>query len=216
MKESLSALIDNEASEIEVHRLLRRLESDDGLRPSWIAFQQVRAVVRGDGVISSSLHLALNERIRQAIENEIDSEEGHGETRPLRSPVSARKYYASAAGLAVAASLVIAVFVGLNVGQDESSLTSVKGTDPALVDTSRANASIVDAEIVDAGIVDAGPALADRGQPGFESDTFDSGELRELDDEKQRQLRAYLNEHDRMARMNPNVRTVLFDQPKGK
>lgn len=201
MKESLSALIDNEASEIEVHRLLRRLESDDELRPSWIAFQQVRAIVRGDSVISSSLHVTLNERIRQAVE----SEECHSETRPLRSPVRARRYYAPAASLAVAASLVIAVFVGFNVGQDESARTSPKVTGPDLVDSNRAS------------VVEAEPVLAGRGQAaGFERDTFDSGELRELDDEKQRQLRAYLNEHDRMARMNPNVRTVLFDQPKGK
>ncbi|MEX0942091.1 MAG: hypothetical protein WD002_06040, partial [Pseudomonadales bacterium] len=60
------------------------------------------------------------------------------------------------------------------------------------------------------------PVVAGPDQQEFMSATFDSGELRELDDERQRQLRAYLNEHDRMARMNPNVRTVLFNQSEGK
>lgn len=196
LRESLSALIDNEASEIEVHRLLRQLESDDGLRPSWINFQQVRAIVRGEKVISSSLHFALNARIREA----IDSEESHGGSQSLTSS-SPRKYYAPVAGLAVAASLVVAVLVGFNVGQEN---TAVTGKGQNLVDSGRAR------------VIDTEPVVAGPDQQEFMSATFDSGELRELDDERQRQLRAYLNEHDRMARMNPNVRTVLFNQSEGK
>ena len=34
-KESLSALIDGEASEIEVHRLVREFDSDSSLATSW-------------------------------------------------------------------------------------------------------------------------------------------------------------------------------------
>lgn len=40
-------------------------------------------------------------------------------------------------------------------------------------------------------------------------------ELKALDGNKQRQLRAYLREHDQMVRMNPNTRTVMFESLNG-
>jgi hypothetical protein len=41
-------------------------------------------------------------------------------------------------------------------------------------------------------------------------------ELVELDEEKQRRLRAYLNQHDRMSRMNPGKRFVNYKETSKK
>ena len=67
--ESLSALIDNEASEMEVHRLLKHAESDPEIRESWRRYQLVRSVLKGDPDINP--HIDLSQRISAAIGQEI-------------------------------------------------------------------------------------------------------------------------------------------------
>jgi len=181
-KETLSALIDGEASEIEVHRLLRQLAVDDSLRPSWINYLQVRTVVRGEKVIDTERHLDLYRRISAAIVDEEDYA-----LSPGGPSVPLRRLYKPAAALAVAASLVVAVFVGMN-------LTTAPGTGDEIA-VSRPEATPIESQA--AGLIEPeSPQL----------------ELKELDEEKQRQLRAYLNLHDRMARMNPNARTVIYEE----
>ena len=84
-KESLSALIDGEASEIEVHKLLRHVKSIEGeagsispetedLHRSWARYQEIRSVIgpagsKADGHsrMVASQHLALRLRISEAI-----------------------------------------------------------------------------------------------------------------------------------------------------
>jgi hypothetical protein len=56
------------------------------------------------------------------------------------------------------------------------------------------------------------------GNPVYQFDkqlANDQTDLKALDEDKQRQLRAYLRQHDQMARMNPNARTVIYDVPEG-
>ncbi len=70
-KESLSALVDGEASEIEIHRLVREFKSDDTLVPSWIVYQQIRSVVRAErSSLGSRKQRQLFGRISQAIQIE--------------------------------------------------------------------------------------------------------------------------------------------------
>ena len=49
------------------------------------------------------------------------------------------------------------------------------------------------------------------------NDSVDSqiAELVELDEEKQRQLRAYLKQHDRMSRMDNNPQLVKYKEHAG-
>jgi len=178
-KETLSALIDGEASEIEVHRLLRQLAADDSLRPSWINYLQVRAVVRGEKVIDTGRHLDLYRRISAAIVDEEDYA-----LAPADPSIPMRRFYKPAAALAVAASLVVAVFVGMNLAPGTGDEVAVSRPEAATIEP----------------------------VPAIEPESSQL-ELKELDEEKQRQLRAYLNLHDRMARMNPNARTVIYEKP---
>jgi sigma-E factor negative regulatory protein RseA len=190
LKESLSALIDGEASELEVHRLLRQFGADETLRPSWMSYLHVRTVVRGESVLSREQHLALHEKISTALEDE--------ETYAHAPASSAQRFYRPA-GMAIAASVLVAVVAVFT-------FNSTQVEDPGQVTADTAAGTIAPAPTarpVDGQLVSTGPE---------ELPQID--ELKELSEEQQRQLRAYLNRHDR-SRLNPNVRTVIYDESKG-
>lgn len=110
-KETLSALIDNEESEIELHRLSREFNKDDSLRRSWAAYQQIRAVARGDS-LNRSLAPADHEALQQRISEAIAQEESYGLT-PTASVTVVSKKRVLTTGLAIAASLVVAAAIWL-------------------------------------------------------------------------------------------------------
>jgi len=193
LRETLSAFIDGEASEIEIHRLLR--QGDDDAR-SWVHYQQIRAVISGDGVLSAERHETLRDRIRQSIGEEETFDERPGFASPLVRIRSAVSTYAKpAAAFGVAASLFVAVIVGFDMNRDIDGSNQPGG---ATVAESPRNAPIP-AQTVAAG--NTGPA------PAAENEL----ELRELDEETLEAVRAYLNQHDRSVRMQP----VIYDKPNG-
>lgn len=205
LKESLSAWIDGEASEIEVHRLLRQFESDASLRPSWVRYQEVRSVIRGERRLDADIHLALQDRIRAAVDVEDTFDE-----RPATLSRPGNRYIKPAVSLAAAASLVAAVLVGVNLTNRSPEPEGVAASNPAITAPA---ANVIGTGPIDAQPVSTGAArVASMDQESFEPDGQQL-ELRELSDEQQRQLRAYLNQHDRMVRMNPNLRTVIYEAP---
>ncbi|MEX2489208.1 MAG: sigma-E factor negative regulatory protein [Pseudomonadales bacterium] len=192
-KESLSALLDEEASEFEVHQLLRGFNSDESLKGSWLTYQQVRAVVRGEKSLTSDQHRHLHTRISQAV-----AAEGLPEFGSQYGPLKGRSFVKPAAGIAVAASLVLASFFVL---QTAESPEPTRG----MVDSERrAPTQAIPAQTVSNQMKSGSDNWATRY-------TGEDVELTELDDEKQRRLREYLNQHDRMVRMNPNARMVMFE-----
>ncbi|MBO6656610.1 MAG: sigma-E factor negative regulatory protein [Pseudomonadales bacterium] len=184
-KESLSALIDGEASEIEVHRLVREFRNDDSLSASWGVYQKIRTTAqRGADPLSLEHHQQLFARISSA----IDAEDTYDEKPAARAAFSNKAVFGS---LAIAASLVVAVFVG--VQQPEHSAPVVDVT-PTVVNAAPVSVNSVPMSHV------AASGFVERGAP----------ELIELDEEKQKQLRAYLQQHDRMSRMNPDTQFVNY------
>ena len=207
--ELVSGLVDEQLSEIEIHKLLRR--HDDETRDSFIRYGQIRAAVRGERLYSNADNLALHERIRVAVEaEELSAGSGKGlvaAPRLRRVPVI---------GLAVAASLVIAVsaefyFSGGKTGDGGADLVSTEQTETAPVSARAVSAgSGPDTTRVQLGggiaaqslpVLPVQPTLA---QPA-------STELRELDAAKQGRLRMYLNRHERVSRINPNLRVVTSE-----
>ena len=63
-KESLSALIDGEATEIEVHRLVREFGKDASLSVSWSVYQQIRATLRRETPMASGRGLEIEQHQR--------------------------------------------------------------------------------------------------------------------------------------------------------
>jgi hypothetical protein len=198
--ELVSGLVDEQLSEIEIHKLLRR--HDDETRDSFIRYGQIRAAVRGERLYSNADNLALHERIRVAVEAE---ELSAGSAPGLVAAPRLRRV--PVIGLAVAASLVIAVsaefyFSGGKTGDGGADLVSEtravsagSGPDTARVQLGGGNA---------AQSLPVSPVQPTLAQPA-------STELRELDAAKQGRLRMYLNRHERVSRINPNLRVVTSE-----
>ena len=237
IKESLSAWVDGEASEIEVHQLLRQYGADEAVKQDWLAFQHARAVLRGDSPLNQAQHLALYGNICAAI---AADEPAHGNdfSRSTHTPGRPIATWAKpAGGLALAASLVVAVLLGIQqqtpsagdvAGASNAAAPVISNTGPVAVQTVGAG-SLSDQLSDQLSGQSARPAVAERfngvgnddaqvltAQRDNAYETIDGQlELKALDENKQRQLRAYLREHDQMVRMNPNTRTVIFESPKG-
>ena len=205
-RELLSALIDGEASEIEIHRLLRQMGEDDSLIEAWVSYQETRRVLRSPSNnvaesafhLNSRQHLELHRRISKAIGEDNSYVE---DAALLIKPATLFKK--PAAALAMAASLVIAVFIGIQVnapnGNDIASESQAIGS------------QTIDSQIRQPPSV-AQPVSTELA-PGNEP-IADDPALKELDDEGLRRLRAYLNQHDRMSRMKPNTSLVTYpNQP---
>ncbi|MDC1017378.1 sigma-E factor negative regulatory protein [Pseudomonadales bacterium] len=229
-KESLSALIDGEASEIEVHKLLRHVKSIEGeagsispetedLHRSWARYQEIRSVIgpagsRADGHsrMAASQHLALRLRISEAIDAEDTHKlEGVSSLVGLTPRSAMAKYRAPAAGLAIAASLVVAIFVGLSPLEQETGNVDAIATIDASADQQPVSVQTVSTTRSTAEVNTLEQQLLSSGDDGM---LVDDLELKELNEEQRRQMRAYLQLHDRMTRTKPNRRTVNFKGTK--
>lgn len=209
LKQSISALLDEEASEIEVHRLLREFDSDDELKVSWVRYQQIRSVSQGQHVLSESQHLDLHARIS----SEVEAEETHSWQGP-----SVANWQKPVAGFAVAASLVVAVLVGVNFNQQlsPSSQGDQFASNPVSQSAITKN-NVVNAQLVSTNGQNSfaeptsSPARTPQSAVAFNEIDL---ELKELDEDKQQRLREYLMRHDRMSQMSNQTRTVNFQTPK--
>lgn len=188
LKETLSAFIDGEASEIEIHRLLR---DHDASARSWIHFHQIRTILRGEPALSRAMHESLRERIRLAVDDEAVFDEAPA--LPRRG--AAMTYARPAAALGLAASLFAAVIVGYNLNQEidgSADPTAVADRSAPIAAQPAGSGTPIAVQTVGNGL--AGPV--------------EELELRELDEDTLRAVRAYLNQHDRTLRMQP----VLYPQ----
>ncbi len=97
--ESLSALMDNEINELEMHRLLKDTENPE-LRARWSRYNMARAAIRND--ISAFSHIDISVAVSEA----IDQERPSGKAKPWVRAIGS---------FAVAASVTLAVLVGVRV-----------------------------------------------------------------------------------------------------
>lgn len=68
MAESVSALVDGEVSEMELHRVLKASETDEGIRDTWSRYQLISSSLRND--TPSQPMIDLSAAIREAIDGE--------------------------------------------------------------------------------------------------------------------------------------------------
>ncbi len=100
MRETLSALLDSEADELELERLLRRIGDDRELRETWVRYNLARDVAAGHRLSHAGLDVSA--RVREALASPARRDSASLRQRLLR-PV---------ASLAVAASVAVTVVVG--------------------------------------------------------------------------------------------------------
>ena len=113
LRESLSALMDDEANELELQRLLKQVGEDAELRQTWVRYQAARTAMHGHE--TAHLQLDISARVRDAVDAENSAHPVRGLKDRLLRPV---------ASFAVAASVAATVVIG---GQQ---LAQVSGSDP--------------------------------------------------------------------------------------
>lgn len=109
MKESISALMDGEANELEMQRVLSHVDED--LAQTWHRYHQVRQVVRECGPDLSSIDVRSDLAKRLNDDNEVLSVPENGTVSAGNSGQSSvRKRRFSGPAAAIAASAVFAMF----------------------------------------------------------------------------------------------------------
>ncbi len=115
--ESLSALMDNEAEELEVRRLLAQADADADIRSRWNRYHTARAVLQKDQL--QHAHIDISASLRELIANEPAYAASAKANLNARTGRLAAFSFKPLAGLAVAASVTAAVFFGME-GFDSS------------------------------------------------------------------------------------------------
>jgi sigma-E factor negative regulatory protein RseA len=122
LRESLSALMDDEANELELERVLSQIDQNEDLRPAWSRFNGARAVLAGQP--ADLVQVDISRRINAALSEE---QSRSGRWQRLLRPV---------ASFAVAASVAATVVVGgqqlaqLSGGDSTNSQTIASGVSP--------------------------------------------------------------------------------------
>ena len=109
LKEALSAVIDGEADEFELRRVLDELPKDPALRASWERYHLIGAALRGERSVN---RLVMRERIWAELAGEAPAEVAPVEADEVEAPAPRRSAYARWTPLAVAAAVALAVVLG--------------------------------------------------------------------------------------------------------
>lgn len=120
LRESLSALMDNEADELEIRRVLKASRDDLSLRSDWAHYQAARALMHKESWQSS---VDLSAGIAAAIAND---------PAPVLAVEKTSRVWQGVGRLAVAASVTVAVLVGVNMFQQDGGSASPTVAEQAL------------------------------------------------------------------------------------
>lgn len=119
LEESLSALMDNEADDLELRRLLKTAPNDEALGETWRRYNLVRSVLQHEEVA------AVSSDATQRLFAALEAEEVYapGSTVPVAGPV--RSLWQGMGRMAIAASVAMAAYVVLQSTLMEPVGTSV-------------------------------------------------------------------------------------------
>lgn len=193
MYESLSALMDNEANELELERVLVQVASDAGLRQAWVRYNLTRHAVHGHSV--AYVDLDISARVQSALAGSQMDVSGHRGTlavfkqRMLRPIVS----------FAVAASVAATVVIG---GQQ---LAQVGVADPYGIDRPMANGASPVGMLNSLGATAMQASYGTQPVPVLQPATRTA--YQEL---AQQRLRRYMQEHVEQAALNSPQGLVPF------
>jgi sigma-E factor negative regulatory protein RseA len=222
LAESISALMDNQASELELQRILKASEQDPEVKATWSRYQIASAVVRGEAGQSQSACLLgadFAARISAAIE---------AEATPVAAPAAAAKkaqqgWFYQLGRVALVASVAGGMVLGVN---------QLNGTDPA-ANTIATNAVVAPAPLESAVTLPSGinsPAINTRTvaiQTGYETRPQENRRVlfqpRQAgaavsDDDVSRYVNQMIKAHSDNAAMNsgqgvlPYARVIITDE----
>ena len=200
LKESLSALLDNEAQELETRRVLNEMERDAELKSTWQNYQMIGDLMRNE--VSSPMDLT------DAINQQIDGQEAMPEGQITEA--ASKSWMRPFTSVAVAASVTLAVLLGVQMGEQETSPISIASQAPAAVEV----APNAVAPSLISGAVEAPVQVAS-------TDVAPAESAEDLE-QAQQKLQEYLMEHTENAAGNTNrgalpyARVVKFGEQQEK
>ena len=126
LRESLSAVMDGEANELELERILSRIAKDDELRQTWVRYSAVRSVNEGGHI--ANLSLDVSQGVAAAILRDSDGP-------ALNKPAGmAQRLLKPLASFAVAASVAATVVIGgqqlYQIGEPDSYVSTLAAASP--------------------------------------------------------------------------------------
>jgi sigma-E factor negative regulatory protein RseA len=104
LRESISALVDGEANEMDLHRVLKASETDDNVRQSWRRYQAISAVVKNEE--RSLLKIDISAGVKIALAD--DKKAVGGRISEMLKPMMS---------VAVAATVTVAILTGTQIYQ---------------------------------------------------------------------------------------------------
>lgn len=136
LRESLSAVMDGEANELELERVLARIGSDEQLRQTWVRYSAVQSV--NEGAHIAHLSMDVSQGVRAAL-----AQDGAGDSAKINGP--AQRFLKPLASFAVAASVAATVVIGgqqlYQIGDTTPYGNAIAGTSPVgLINTAGATA----------------------------------------------------------------------------
>ena len=135
LRQSLSALVDQEATEFEARKILDATKSRGDLKEYWAACQAVSSTMRGEAVLGTSILDRVNAELDGVTEaNPIadgrdDDVAPHVTFLPTKDPLPNR-FVALTGQLAVAASIAFAVVIGVKVVTPVETQPTVASSEP--------------------------------------------------------------------------------------
>ena len=199
LRESLSALLDNEANELELERILSRVTDDEDLRHTWIRYNAVSATMAGAHL--AHMQLDISTQVRQA----IAGDSGHDLEQRTAAPVGdnvvslRQRFLRPLTSLAVAASVTATVVIG---GQQ---LARIGGTD------AYGGAQAVAASASPVGLVNSLGATTVQASYGTQSVPVLQPATRTAYQELARQrMQMYMQEHAEQAALNSPQGLIPF------
>jgi len=123
-KESLSALMDGEADELEMRRVLNQLEKDDELAACWKSYHLMGSLMRDESFDSIDLTLGIN----KALDGEDTLNQAPVTSTPIKTHESSNlktsraAWYKPLTSVAVAASVTFAVLIGVQSIEPDNGL----------------------------------------------------------------------------------------------
>ena len=185
MRESLSALMDDEANELELERVLAHIADSDELRQTWIRYNAAHTAITGRQL--AHMDLEISRKVQSVIASQ-------------RTPVSVKqRLLRPVASLAVAATVAATVVIG---GQQ---LARISGADPY------ANEQAVVASASPVGMVNSLGATTVQASYGTQAIPVLQPATRTAYRELARQrLNKYMQEHAEHAALNSPQGLILF------
>lgn len=163
-RETLSAMLDDETDELELRRLLKTSGDDPELRSVWERYALAQSLMRGSRV--TRLSDGFDQEVARRLQDEPAL--GHGSSAPPPGRQFAGKF-------AIAATVALAVFIGLQAGLDnDPAAPQIAGENTAPATVTAPATQVVEVDV--AAVVPVDPEARQRLLEYIESMSFDPEE----------------------------------------